>query len=414
MATIALNWELGADLGHIGRFLPIALRFKQLGHRPVLLLRDISRADALLTPHGLEYLQAPVWSGAVSGLPPDINFTETLFRFGYLHPPGLLSMCRAWRAQWGLLRPALMLFDHAPTALLAARGYGVPRVLVGNSFAIPPAQRPLPRYRWWLAAPGEDARLAETEQRATHHANRVLGALQAPPIGCVADIYAGEASFITGRPALDVYGPRAPDRYVGPVNNVEHGAPPQWPPGDTPALFAYLKPNYPHFEAVLDAMARTPARFLVFAPGMAERLKTRHAQAALRFSDVPLRMRDVVAQCHAVICHAGGVTDVALEAGKPLLLLPTQMEQTMTSQRVEALGAGITLARDGNPANLGKLLKRLITDATLTARAAEYAAAARSGHTLDGVTRIVDACVALLAGQAHDDSQPGQNQSISR
>lgn len=406
MATIVLNWELGADLGHIGRFLPIALRLKQRGHRPVLLLRDISRADALLTPHGLEYLQAPVWSAAVSGLPPDVNFTETLLRFGYLHPPGLLSMCRAWRAAWGLLHADAMLFDHAPTALLAARGYGVPRILVGNSFAIPPDQCPLPRYRWWQDAPNENARLRETEQRVTRHANAVLTALQAPPIARVADLFAGEARFITGRPALDVYGPRPPTCYVGPVNNVEHGASPQWPPGDTPAVFAYLKPGYPHFEATLDAMARTPARFLVFAPGMPERLKARHARDALRFSDVPLRMRDVVAQCQAVICHAGGVTDVALEAGKPLLLLPTQMEQTMTSQRVEALGAGVTMARDGNPANLGKLLKRLITDAALAAGAAEYAAAAASERTVDGVTTIVDACMALLDGQA-TDPRPG-------
>lgn len=397
MATIVLNWELGADLGHIGRFLPIALRLKALGHRPVLLLRDISRADALLTPHDLEYLQAPVWSAAVSGLPPDINFTETLFRFGYLHPPGLLSMCRAWRALWELLRPEAMLFDHAPTALLAARGYGVPRVLVGNSFAIPPAQSPLPRYRWWQETPGEAARMRDTEQRATGNANIVLSALQAPPINRVADLYACEASFITGRPALDVYGPRPATCYVGPVNNVEHGAPPQWPPGDAPAVFAYLKPHYPHFEAVLDAMAHTPARFLVFAPGMPERLKARHAQAAMCFSDTPLRMRDVVAQCQAVVCHAGGVTDEALEAGKPLLLLPTQMEQAMVSQRVAALGAGVVMARDGNPANLGKLLKRLITDPTLAARAAEYSAAARAERTVDGATTIVEACVALLA-----------------
>ena len=105
MAVIALNWELGADLGHIGRYLAIALQLKERGHRPVMLLRDISRAAPLLEPHGLEYLQAPVWQAHVSGLPPDLNHAETLFRFGFLQPEGLWSMCKAWRSAWALLQP---------------------------------------------------------------------------------------------------------------------------------------------------------------------------------------------------------------------------------------------------------------------------------------------------------------------
>lgn len=92
MATIALNWELGADLGHINRFSPITLRLREQGHRPVMLLRDITRAESLLGEHRLEFLQAPAWLTPAQGLPPDINFTETLYRFGYLYPDGLLSM----------------------------------------------------------------------------------------------------------------------------------------------------------------------------------------------------------------------------------------------------------------------------------------------------------------------------------
>jgi hypothetical protein len=97
MATIVLNWELGAALGHVGRYLTIALQLRAQGHRPVLVLRDISRAEAVLGPHAIEFLQAPVWLTPVQGLPPDLNFTETLYRFGFLKADGLLSIARAWR-----------------------------------------------------------------------------------------------------------------------------------------------------------------------------------------------------------------------------------------------------------------------------------------------------------------------------
>ena len=339
MATIVLNWELGADLGHIGRFLPIALRLREQGHRPVMLLRDITRAESLLREHQLEFLQAPVWLTSVQGLPPEINFTETLYRFGYLYPDGLLSMAKAWRAVWQLLQPQLLIFDHAPSAMLAARGLGIPRMLIGNSFGVPPLIRPLPRFSWWTNGFGDQARLEETESRATRNSNTVLTRLGAPPITQVSDLFQAEATYICGRPPLDVYGTRNPEAYIGPINNLASGVAPVWPWGESPMVFAYLKPQYPHFEALLNAIINSQARYLIFAPGIPEALLKRYQKAHVAFSSAPLRMDEVVKQCHAVICHAGGMTDIALEAGKPVLLLPTQMEQTMTSHRADALGA---------------------------------------------------------------------------
>ena len=276
MATIALNWELGADLGHINRFLSIALRLREQGHRPVMLLRDITRAESILSEHRLEFLQAPVWLTSVQGLPPDINFTETLYRFGYLYPDGLLSMAKAWRAVWGLLQPQLLIFDHAPSALLAARGLGIPRMLIGNSFAIPPLMRPLPRFRWWTNDSGDQARLAETESRVTRNSNAVLARLGSPPITQVSDLFQAEATYICGRPALDVYGKRGHGEFIGPINSVTTGVDPVWPLGDSPMVFAYLKPQYKHFDALLDAIITSKARYLIFAPGIPEALLRRY------------------------------------------------------------------------------------------------------------------------------------------
>jgi len=109
-------------------------------------------------------------------------------------------------------------------------------------------------------------------------------------------------------------------------------------------------------------------------------------------------MEEVVKQCSAVICHAGGMTDIALESGKPVLLLPTQMEQMMTSHRAEALGAGLFLPLEGNPGALPKLIKRLLEDNRLSVRAIEYAASLPSTDQSKAVDRVVDACETLLAG----------------
>jgi len=409
MAVVALNWELGGDLGHVGRFLPIALGLRERGHRPVLLLRDISRADALLGPQDLEYLQAPVWQVQVSGLPDDINLTETLFRFGYLHSSGLLSMARAWRAAWALLQPSLLLFDHAPTAMLAARGLGAPRVVIGTGFSIPPRARPLPPFRWWKDNAGERARLEETEQRATRNANSVLQQIGAPPIRQVSDLFEAEAAFLCSSPELDAHGERPGGNYLGPIGSLDLGADPRWPEGNGARVFAYLKPGYRHFEALLGALGRNAARVIVFAPGAPEAICRRHAAAHLAVSTAPLRMRAVAEQCDAVICHAGsGVTEIALGAGKPVLLLPMQMEQTMTAHRVAALGAGLVQPIESNPANLPKLVKQLIGDPELARRAEAFASRRGTTGQQAAVATVVDTCDRLLRAAAENPAQPGR------
>ena len=400
MATIALIWELGSDYGHIGRFLPIALELKARGHRPVMILRDISRADEMLGRHGIEYLQAPLWLPPVQGLPAPINFTESLFLFGFLQPAGLLSVLRAWRAVLALLKPDLLIFDHAPTALLASRGLGLPRLVTGNSFAVPPRRTPLPLYEWWNPKAGAPQRELDCEERLLRNANHALSALGAPPMTCVADLYDAEVTHITGAPELDVYGPRDAACYVGAINALDQGVQPRWPAGPARRVFAYLKPRYMHFDAVVTALARLDASVLVFAPGLARQNMLRLQAANLAFSTEPLRMRSVREQVEMAVCHAGGMVDVMLQAGRPVFLLPMQMEQTMTSRRVDELGCGLFHIAQQGPRELEKGLKRVFSTPAYAEHALAYQQRNANFTQAFAMERMIGGCEALLANAA--------------
>lgn len=392
MKTIALNWELGADYGHISRFLPIAAALRAKGHRPVCILRDISRAEEILGGQGIDYLQAPLWQIATQGLPPDLNLTETLYRFGFLNPEGLTAMTRSWRTLWALLKADLLLFDHSPTACLAARGLGIPRILIGNSFAVPPKATPLPAYRWWQNQAEEMSRLLETEQRTVQNINASALRLDTPRINAVSDLFEAEETLICSWPSLDVYGRRENAEYIGPINNVSTGATPIWENNGKKRVFAYLKPQYKHFDATLTAMAQSDAQFLVFAPGIAEASAAKHSKPNLVFSATPMNMGQVVKTCDLIVCHAGGMTDVALSAGIPVLQLPMQMEQTMTSRRTELLGAGLHLPLEGNPGELRKLMKKLLNDSSFTAAARRYASTLADQGNQKSLERLLQRC----------------------
>ena len=406
MATIALIWELGADLGHLSHFLPIAREFKARGHEPVLVLRDISRVDTLFAGEGVEHLQAPLWLPPVQGLPPDANFAETLFRFGFLDPGGLTSLLRAWRSLLKRLAPDLLVFDHAPTAMLATHGSGIPRVLTGNSFAVPPATRPLPRYRYW-ADDGRDApRLEETERRLVRNANIALEALGAPTLRQVSDIYSADASFIASHPLIDAYGTRADADYIGTIANEMKGVAPEWPSGQGRRVFAYLKPQHAVTEPMLAAIVQARVPALVFAPGIAQDAVRRHASPLVEFSDTPFRMDQVVAQADVGICQGGGTATSFLLAGKPVLLLPSQMEQTMVSRRIADLGAGLYLPIDAKPGALRKMLVRLLEEQEFTARAQHVARSVDLPPQAAAIAHLVSRCEALMSAGAGTSREP--------
>ena len=138
MARILLAWEIGGAYGHLMRFATLASGLARRGHEPVFALCDLTHVDEVLGSTAFPVFQAPVFVSLVTGLPSPLGFAESLMRLGFLHVRSLTGMCRGWRSLVDAVRPHLLVFDYAPTALLATRGMGVPRVRVGTSFAIPP------------------------------------------------------------------------------------------------------------------------------------------------------------------------------------------------------------------------------------------------------------------------------------
>ena len=117
MGRILFCWEQGANLGHLARMLAVAGPLAQRGHQIGFLLRDLSRAELILGANGFAeaYTQAPVWLPKASHPPPALNYASVLIHAGWLDPQGLLGLCRAWRKQFELFSPDLLIFDvHFP------------------------------------------------------------------------------------------------------------------------------------------------------------------------------------------------------------------------------------------------------------------------------------------------------------
>jgi len=134
MATILLTWELGGGLGHLMNLRPIAAELVRRGHRVFAALRDLSQAREMLGD-SVVFLQAPFKHQRMQEIHPCCTFAHILHNVGFCNVDELTTMTGAWRQLFEFVRPDLIVFDHSPTAPLAARGIPARKALIGtNSF----------------------------------------------------------------------------------------------------------------------------------------------------------------------------------------------------------------------------------------------------------------------------------------
>lgn len=395
MSRILLVWELGGNLGHVGGFIPLAQELRRRGHEPILVLRDLSRVSSLVQNAGLPLLQAPVWQGGEKAESP-LNYAEILFSFGFMDADGLSNMVNAWRNLIVLAAPQLLIFDHAPTALLASRGLPVSRALFGTGFYSPPRVSPFPPMRRWRQHSLQQ--LMESEARILAAANIALARIGVAPLNRLVDLFEIDEDFLCTFRELDHYPQRDGNaRYWGTRYAYGNGREPMWPPGTGKRVFAYLDKNYGNIEKVLQALAASSARVLVYAPGISAQLAMRHQSANMAFLADSVDFGKLGGQCDVGVCHVGhGTTSALLLAGIPLLLLPGQLEQYLLALNVENMGAGLVVNPEAQDNDYAAPLARLLSEPGFGQGARNFAAKYAHENQQERVNKIVDRCEKML------------------
>lgn len=352
-------------MGHIDRMLTTARALRARGHEVRFVLRDLSRAYGRVASEGFAIGQAPIWLPRLAHPPRLGNYAVVLAAAGWMDPGGLAGLVCGWQEIFDLVRPDVLICDHAPTALLASRGSGMQVWAIGNSFEIPPPGLHFPSMQ-----PGDAADAAETARCAQYDAtllapaNQALALLGRPPLARLTDLFGHARVAIASLPELGHYQDRLyPDgtEWAGPCYVGDAGVAASWPLGDEAQhgtqdgpqdgpqdklrAFVYLSPGHAGFRPVIEALRSLGTVALVHAKGLAPEAAARLAgNSAIRFEPAPVQVDTAVAQADIVISHASlGTATAALLAGKPQLVLPSHAEQGMVAQRIQQAGIGLAL-----------------------------------------------------------------------
>ena len=396
MSRILLTWELGDNLGHVGCFVALAQALLRRGHEPVLCLRDLVKAVSLMRGPGFHLLQAPLWQGEGRPEPP-LNYGDMLRSYGFTDALGLGCMVNAWRNLFTLIAPQLMIFDHAPTALLASSGMRTPRAVIGTGFFTPPRTMPFPPMRWWQ--PHSLAQLAAGDASVLATANQALERNGLSPLRQLHELFAVDENFLCSYEEFDHYPQRTgPVRYWGASYVASTGCEPDWPIADGPRVFAYLDKKFCELEKTLRILASYPARVLIYSPGIDPKLAARLKSARLTFATEPVDLARLGAQCDVGVCHANhDVASALLLAGIPLLLLPGHLEQYLLAMNIQKLGAGLLVLPEATPKDYADALRRLLTEPAFRQSTHAFSTKYADENPRKRVDQIADRCEELIA-----------------
>jgi hypothetical protein len=340
MGTALLAWELGGGLGHLVNLLPLARGLRRQRHRVVAVVRDLVAGRRMFAGLGVTCIPAPPRSNQPRKFDVPRTFAHLLHDSGFNNPDQLRSRAEDWRGLFHRERPNLIVFDHSPTALLAARGIDARRALIGTGFFCPLDQYPLPDLRPWL--PWDAVRFQRDEDFVLANANHVLRTWGQPAMERITRLYHEvDENFLVTLPELDHYPAREGAKYWG-VWPYIRGKKPVWPKGHGPRIFAYLKP-FAALAALVAHLASLGCPTILYGPSLDERLPQGAPSANLRLEISPVDLAEVGRSCDLAILNGNhGSTVAMLLAGKPTLQIPLFLEQGLFSMAVERLGVGVT------------------------------------------------------------------------
>ena len=410
MAKILCAWEFGSGLGHLTRLLPVARALEQAGHEVVIAVPTPDAARTMVAkyfPDGTANLiQGTSWRAPND---PDLRkkpthiMADVLALFHFSRVERLGPMVQVWRQVIDTHQPDLIVADFAPTLRLAS-WENRPFVMLGNGYTVPPAGRLLPPMKPWLDIVYPFSRMNEAE--VWQSANRIRQALNGPAIDYVSDLLNGDRSFVCTIPEFDPYQAYRHDTPLMPFNvPVMHAHPPVESRGDQAPIFVYLPSNHPFLKMVLEQVSKTGWPTHAYISGIEPEKLVKFAGKNISLHRKPISLEDNLWKFRMIIHHAGLATAyAAVKAGTPQLVLPVNLEHSITARGLEKFGGSVVQSAGGaelpDPAisaqQFADHLQQVLNPGDLWHQAQQAALQVAARPESDGVQVIVAHCIDAL------------------
>jgi UDP:flavonoid glycosyltransferase YjiC (YdhE family) len=312
-------------------------------HEILFAVRSLAAAVEVFDERKVALVQAPLRMEVLKeGVASPRSYLHVLKNQGFADPEGLSGRFKAWLALYERWQPDLIVSDHSPTAVFAAQYYRDAKlVMSGCGFAVPPDRHP---FQAFAIAPllTRDALLEEEKIFLEKHVNPLVQAVGGSRYDRLCDVFKSDARWLCQFSEIDHYPERGAENHLG-TGYGPAGESPRWPGGQGGRVFAYMKPHRDLAE-LLGALRRIGMPTLIKGDQLPAAIEAQFSGPTIKFVDKLQDMTEVAASCDLGITNSGAAaTAQFLLAGKPVLLLPTEIEQLLSAKAIERNGYGISV-----------------------------------------------------------------------
>ena len=323
MARVLICLETQTLVDVHGRARALARALQVRGHEVALAVSDTNAACRELRGTGLAFYQAPIalTSRRSSRMR---NYGDFLAALGFLDLQVLRRLRDAWRQLLTVLRPDVLVIDHAPVAHLVARLIRFPYLRLSDGFDTPPAVSPLPVLQPWIDQEAEVQRKEEAD--VLSNVNLLLREAGLHPMGQLHELFAAEHTMFATLASFDPFGPRQNARYTGLFHQPASYGPEDWPGYARRRVFLHLRSNALAKPIVKALNARRTALAMVL-PGCSREALAEYAMGAWRDSNSNLEGLPYLCGADLAVFDGDPVVLVScLQAGVPAICVPDQVE----------------------------------------------------------------------------------------
>jgi UDP:flavonoid glycosyltransferase YjiC (YdhE family) len=361
MKNLVFCWEFGEGYGHVAGFRKIAQELKKNGVKVTWILRHLDFAH-LVQDEQDDVFQAPHTRSTNAGKEATLSYSHMLSFLGYSNQQLLLNLVTTWRQLLSMINADMIVADHAPTALIAAKTLNIKSAMIGTGFFSPPRMDVLPQFCVFPDQPME--KLKQFDQVFVDTVNHSLSHFNFAPIKSATDIFSVEEDFLCTFAELDHYPNRPDAQYWGARFSNEMGKPVNYKTAKY-RIFVYMHQRSEQYLNIMECLNSVDAEVIAHIP------KIDVSQAALTYPNItffpePANMQSVLEQVDLVVCNGGhGTVAATLLAGVRILMLPIQLEQMLLSQLLTRRGLGAHLSANESKIRVKQMLEHLLQDTNI-------------------------------------------------
>lgn len=136
-----------------------------------------------------------------------------------------------------------------------------------------------------------------------------------------------------------------------------------WPDGDGPKVLCYLNLRDKRYDLTWQALRDRGTNVLVISPSGAPKACEAARGWGIKVVERPVQLDPLLRDCAAIVGNGGmGLTSMALQAGKRVLLLPEHMEQAILAYRLSKQGLALATIRNKTKTVVAEKVDQLLND----------------------------------------------------